>query len=223
LLFGEFQVLVKNIAFHYFEVGQIKLKQPLAAGCLRTCAQVRQAPCRRTAPPRPSRAWGRPSRVSPRSHDRDTRQHLADAESRPCRVPAHPRATADGSCAPNHLALPWSKTPPRRPLPAPLPRPRRFAGAVPKITSSQAVVPCLVDAAAVQCRTAALSLLWPALQLLSSSPRAPPRLPGPRHAAARLPGQAIVGQRWAQRAPRPRGAAGQRRRGFRSGQGEPPP
>jgi hypothetical protein len=36
------------------------LKQPLAAGCLRTRAPVRQAPCRRTAPPRPIRAWGRP-------------------------------------------------------------------------------------------------------------------------------------------------------------------
>jgi hypothetical protein len=38
----------------------MKLKQPLAAGCLRTRAPVRQAPCRCTVPPRPIQAWGRP-------------------------------------------------------------------------------------------------------------------------------------------------------------------
>jgi hypothetical protein len=156
LLFGEFQVLVKNIAFHYFEVGQTKLKQQLAVGCLRTRAPVHQAPRRRTEPPRPIRAWGRPSCFSPWSHDRDTRQHLADAESSP--VPrAGPPSRHRGQrmrAAPLGVAMvedPTSEASPDTPTSSSTFR-RRCAK---KITSSQAVVPGLMDADVVQSRTVA--------------------------------------------------------------------
>jgi hypothetical protein len=128
----------------------MKLKLPLAVCApVRRCAR-RPAGVRRRLGPSERGA----GRVTPRSHDQDTR-HPHDAESRPCRVPTRPRATADNAGALHHLALPWSKTPPRRPLPAPLPRPHRFAGAVPKTASPQAAASCLVNAGAVQSRTAA--------------------------------------------------------------------
>jgi hypothetical protein len=47
--------------------------------------------------------------------------------------------------------------------------------------------------------------------VFSSSSRAPPRLPKPRHATAGLPGQATAGHRRSQRAPRAPPAAGARR------------
>jgi hypothetical protein len=57
--------------------------------------------------------------------------------------------------------------------------------------------------------------LWPALQFLSSSSRAPPRLLEPRHAAAGMLGQATTGHRRSQQAPRapppPPAATGARR------------
>jgi hypothetical protein len=54
-------------------------------------------------------AW--PSRVSPRLHGRDTRQRLAYAKPRLCRVPARPRATRGWRMRASPLGTTTVKTP----------------------------------------------------------------------------------------------------------------
>jgi hypothetical protein len=143
----------------------------VAASCLHTRAPG--APC---ATPVYGAASAYPSvgpgqAASARDPTAGTRANASRTPS-PDRVVCRPALAppADGACLLHHLAPPRSRPPPRKPLPAPLPRPPRQTRALPLKTRAVAVGSIFFPPAAVR---------HPAPQLESGAGQARPAVDPP--------------------------------------------